>query len=62
MLQQAVCHHFQGYNIDWSPEYISVNKNVEDHMEYMNKDNKLKLCYTPLHKMKGSYKCSFLNT
>ena len=31
-------------------------------MEYMNKHNKLKLCYTPLHKMEGSYKCSFLNT
>ena len=31
-------------------------------MEYMNKHNKLKLSYTPLHKMEGSYKCSFLNT
>ena len=31
-------------------------------MEYMNKHNKLKLCYTPLHKVEGSYKCSFLNT
>ena len=47
--------------IDWSPEYIGVNKNVEEHMEHMNK-HKLKLCYMPLHKMKGSYKCSFLNT
>ena len=45
--------------LDWSPKYISVNKNVEEHM---NKHNKLKLCYTPLHKIKGSYKCSFLNT
>ena len=48
--------------IDWSPQYIGVNKRVEEHMEYMNKHNKLKLCYTPLHKMEGSYKCSFLNT
>ena len=48
--------------IDWSPQYIGVNKKVEEHMEYMNKHNKLKLCYTPLRKMEGSYKCSFLNT
>ena len=48
--------------INWSPEYIGVNKKVEEHMEYMNKHNKLKLCYTPLLKMEGSYKCSFLNT
>ena len=48
--------------INWSPEYIGVNKKVEEHMEYMNKHNKLKLCYTPLHKMEGSYKCSFPNT
>ena len=48
--------------INWSPEYVGVNKKVEEHMEYMNKHNKLKLCYTPLHKMEGSYKCSFLNT
>ena len=47
--------------IIWSPEYIGVNKKVEEHMEYMNKHNKLKLCYTPLHKIKGSYICSFLN-
>ena len=47
--------------IDWSPEYIGVNKNVEDHMEYMNEHNKLKHCYMPLRKIKGSYKCSFLN-
>ena len=31
-------------------------------MEHMNKHNKLKLCYMPLCKKKGSYKCSFLNT
>ena len=48
--------------IDWSPEYIGVNKKVEEHMEYMNKHNKLKLCYRPLRKMERSYKCSFLNT
>ena len=28
--------------IDWSPEYIGVNKKVEEHMEYMNKHNKVK--------------------
>ena len=48
--------------IHWSPEYTGVNKKVEEHMEYMNKHKKLKLCYTPLRNMKGSYKCSFLNT
>ena len=48
--------------IDWSPEYMGVNKRVEEHMKYMNKHNKLKLCYTPLHKMEGSCKCPFLNT
>ena len=47
---------------DWSPEYMGVNKRVKEHMKYINKHNKLKLCYTPLHKMEGSYKCSFLNT
>ena len=34
--------------IDWSPEYIGVNKKVEEHMKYMNKHNKLKLRYTTL--------------
>ena len=48
--------------IDWSPVHISLDKRVEEHMKYMNKHNKLKLCYMPLHKMEGSYKCSFLNT
>ena len=48
--------------INWSPEYIGVNAKVEEHMEYMNKHNKLELCYTPLHKVEGSYKCLFLNT
>ena len=44
--------------INWSPEYIGVHTKVEEHMEYMNKHNKLELCYTPLHKVGGS----FLNT
>ena len=48
--------------IDWSPEYMGVNKRVEEHMKYMNKHNKLKLCCMPLHKMEGSYKFSSLNT
>ena len=32
--------------INWSPEYIGVNKKVEEHMKYMNKHNKLKLLHT----------------
>ena len=32
--------------IDWSPEYIGVNKKVGEHMEYMNKQKKLKLLHT----------------
>ena len=48
--------------VDWSPEYMGVDKRVEEHMKYMNKHNKLKLCYTLLCKMEGSYKCSSLNT
>ena len=32
--------------IDWSPEYIGVNKKVEEHMEYMNEHNRLKLLHT----------------
>ena len=48
--------------IDWSPEYMGVNKRVVEHMKYMNKHNKWKLCYMPLHKMEGSCKYSFLNT
>ena len=34
--------------LDWSPEYIGVNRKVEEHVDYMNKHNKLKLCHTPL--------------
>ena len=32
--------------INWNPHLISVNSDVKEHIEFMQKEQKLKLCYT----------------
>ena len=48
--------------LNWSPELISVNKDVEEHMEYLQKYCKLDLGFTPIYEIGGTYIVSFLNT
>ena len=52
----------QGLQIlSWNKDLISVNNDVRQHMEYLLKQRKVELCYTPVYMMDG-LKCSFLNT
>ena len=52
----------QGLQIlSWNKDLISVNNNVKKHMEYLYKERKVQLCYTPVYMVDG-LKCSFLNT
>ena len=48
--------------LNWSPDLVSVNKDVEEHMKFMADNNTLQLCYTPVYTYNRPYKCSFLNT
>ena len=48
--------------LNWAPHLISVNEEVEVHMEYMNTHRKLELCFVPLYSSESSYKCSYINT
>ena len=48
--------------LNWEPHLISVNPEVQVHMEYMNTHRKLELYFTPLHTIESSYKCSYINT
>lgn len=48
--------------ISWNPELISVNKDVQEHLEYMNTKKQLKLCYIPTYQLDRKYVCAYLNT
>ena len=48
--------------INWNPHLISMNSDVKEHIEFMKKERKLKLCYTPVYDMPTGLKCVFLNT
>ena len=47
--------------LNWAPHLISVNEEVAVHMEYMNTQRKLQLCFEPLYCIDSSYKCSYIN-
>ena len=52
----------QGLQIlSWNKDLISINNDVKKHMEYLYKNRKVQLSYTPVYMMDG-LKCSFLNT
>ena len=52
----------QGLQIlSWNKDLISINNDVQKHMQYLYKDRKIQLCYTPVYMMDGLI-CSFLNT
>ena len=48
--------------IKWNPDVISVNEEVQCHLDYLHSHSKLQICYTPVHEMIGTCLCSFLNT
>ena len=48
--------------IKWNPDLISVNEEVQSHLDYLQSHPKLWICYTPVYEMRGTYLCSFLNT
>ena len=48
--------------IKWNPDLISVNKEVQSHLDYLHSHSELQICYTPVYEMIGTYLCSFLNT
>ena len=52
----------QGLQIlSWNKDLISIKNDVQKHMEYLYKERKVQLCYTPVYMVDG-LKCSFLNT
>ena len=48
--------------IKWNPDLISVNEEVQSHLDYLHSHSKLQIFYTPVYEMIGTYLCSFLNT
>ena len=48
--------------LKWNEDLISVNEDVQKHLEYLEKERPLHLCYTPLYNLEGVMKCVFLNT
>ena len=48
--------------IKWNPDLISINEEVQSHLDYLYSHSKLQICYTPVYEMIGTYLCSFLNT
>ena len=48
--------------IKWNPELITVNEDVQKHLDYLQKEKPLQLCYTPVYNLEGLMKCVFLNT
>ena len=47
--------------ITWNQHSINVNADVKEHVAYMQKDKKLKLCYIPTYNMPPGLKHVFLN-
>ena len=35
--------------LNWNPDLIGVNKDVQDHLDYMHANHEVKLCYTPVY-------------
>ena len=48
--------------IKWNPDLISVNEEVQSHLDYLHSYSKLQICYTTVYEMVETYSCSFLNT
>ena len=46
--------------IKWNPDLISVNEEVQSHLDYLYSHSKLWICYTPVYEMIGTYLCLFL--
>ena len=47
--------------ITWNSHLINVKKDVKEHMEYLQRERQLQICYTPVYKLAG-LTCTFLNT
>ena len=47
--------------IKWNPDLISVNEEVQSHLDNLHSLSKLQICYTSVYEMIGTYLCSFLN-
>ena len=41
--------------IKWNPDLISVNEEVQSHLDYLHSHSKLQICYTPVYEMIGTY-------
>ena len=48
--------------LKWNEDLISVNEDVQKHLDYLQKERTLHLCYTQLYNLEGVMKCVFLNT
>ena len=48
--------------ITLNPHLINVNADVKEHIAYIQKEKKLKLCYIPTYNMPPGLKFVFLNT
>ena len=41
--------------IKWNPDLISVNEEVQSHLDYLHSHSKLQISYTPVYEMIGTY-------
>ena len=48
--------------LNWNEQLISVNEDVQNHLDYLHRDKEVQLSYTPVYKMQGLIKCTYLNT
>ena len=64
MLLQVCVRSLKGLQIiKWNPDLISVNEEVQSHLDYfLHSHSKLQICYTPVYEIIGTYLCSFFNT
>ena len=53
----------QGLQIlKWNEDLISVNEDVEKHLDFLHNHKSVQLCYTPVYNLQGSLKVVYLNT
>ena len=48
--------------INWNEDIISINEDVQKHLDYLHSQKPVQLCYTPVYKLQELIKCVYLNT
>ena len=48
--------------LKWNENLISVNEDVQNHLDYLHKEKTVKLCYVPIYNLQGPLKFVYMNT